>query len=218
MSEPAGVSTRSLVVVSAGLSQPSSTRLLADRLTAATDRHLRDTNVAPTVEVIELRDYAQDLTNHLLTGFPRPKLQAVLDSVLAADGLIAVTPIFSASYSGLFKLFFDVIERDGLAGKPVLIAATGGTARHSLALEHAVRPLFAYLNAAVVATAVYAATEDWGGGGIGADGGLVERIDRAARELAGAMAVRPSPVRDDPFANPVPFDRLLRSSRDASAD
>ena len=92
-----------------------------------------------------------------------------------------MTPIFSASYSGLFKLFFDVIERGGFAGKPVLIAATGGTARHSLALEHAVRPLFAYLNASTVPTAVYAATEDWGEGALAADGRLVDRIDRAAR-------------------------------------
>ena len=205
--------SRSLVVVSAGLSQPSSTRLLADRLSAATDRHLRSAGIEPHVEVVELRDHARDLTNHLLTGFPSPRLQAALDAVLAADGLIAVTPIFSASYSGLFKMFFDLVERDGFAGKPVLIAATGGTARHSLALEHALRPLFAYLNAAVVATGVYAATEDWGGGGsVAADGSLVERIDRAARELAASMVARVSPALRDPFADPVPFDELLRSS------
>jgi FMN reductase len=218
MSDVVTASARSLVVVSAGLSQPSSTRLLADRISAAADRHLRDAGMEPKIQVVELRDHAQDLTNHLLTGFPSPPLQAVIDAVLRADGLIAVTPIFSASYSGLFKVFFDVVERDAFGGKPVLIAATGGTARHSLALEHAVRPLFAYLNAAVVPTAVYAATEDWGAGGIGADGGLVERIDRAARELARGMAVRVPPVRNDPFADPVPFDRLLRSSRDASTD
>jgi FMN reductase len=205
------IARRSLVVVSAGLSQPSSTRLLADRLSAAVDRHLRDAGIEPEVEVIELRDHAQDLTNHLLTGFPSPRLQAAIDAVLGADGLIAVTPIFSASYSGLFKMFFDVIERDGLAGKPVVVAATGGTARHSLVLEHALRPLFAYLNAAVVATAVYAATEDWGGG-VAADGSLVERIDRAARELSGSMVARVSPAPTDPFADPVPFDQLLRSS------
>ena len=204
--------SRSLVVVSAGLSQPSSTRLLADRLSAAADRHLREARIEPNVEVIELRDHAQDLTNHLLTGFPSPKLQAAIDAVLGADGLIAVTPIFSASYSGLFKVFFDVIERDGLAGMPVLIAATGGSARHSLALEHALRPLFAYLNAATVATAVYAATEDWGGGGVTADGSLVERIDRAARELSAAMVTRVSPDRPDPYADPVPFDQAFRSS------
>jgi len=200
---------RSLVVVSAGLSQPSATRLLADRLAAAVDQHLRDAGIEPHLEVIELRDHAKDLTNHLLTGFPSPRLQAAIDAVLAADGLIAVTPIFSASYSGLFKMFFDLVERDGFAGKPVLIAATGGTARHSLALEHALRPLFAYLNAAVGPTGVYAATEDWGSGGVAADDSLVVRIDRAARELAASMTVRESPAPTDPFAEPVPFDELL---------
>ena len=204
--------SRSLVVVSAGLSQPSSTRLLADRLSAAVDRHLRGAGIEPQIEVVELRDQAKDLVNNLLAGFPSPHLRAALDAVLAADGLIAVTPIFSASYSGLFKLFFDLVERDGFAGKPVLIAATGGTARHSLALEHALRPLFAYLNAAVVATAVYAATEDWGRSGVAAEDSLVERIDRAALELSVAMSVRGSAARKDPSADPVPFDQLLQSS------
>ena len=202
---------RSLVVVSAGLGQPSSTRLLADRLTAAVERHLGDAGIAPQVEVIELRDHAQDLTNHLLTGFPSPSLQAAIDAVVGADGLIAVSPIFSGSYSGLFKLFFDVVERDGLAGMPTLIAATGGSARHSLALDHALRPLFAYLNAATVATSVFAAAEDWGSAGVAVDGSLVERIDRAAVELAAAIAFREPRTPRDPFADPVPFEDLLRS-------
>jgi FMN reductase len=199
------------VVVSAGLGQPSSTRLLADRLAAAVERHLRDAGIEPAVEVVELRDHAQDLTNHLLTGFPSPRLQAAIDAVAGADGLIAVSPIFSASFSGLFKLFFDVVERDGLAAMPTLIAATGGTARHSLALEHALRPLFAYLNAATVATSVFAAAEDWGTAGVAADGSLVERIDRAAGELANAMAMREPRAARDPFVDPVPFEDLLRS-------
>jgi FMN reductase len=203
---------RSLVVVSAGLSQPSTTRLLADRLSAAVDRHLRDAGVEAHIEVLELREYAQDLTNNLLTGFPSPRLQAAIDALLGADGLIAVTPIFSASYSGLFKMFFDVVDRDGLAGKPSLIAATGGTPRHSLAIEHAIRPLFAYLNAAVVATGVYAAAEDWGGGGLTADGSLVERIDRAASELATAIVARPHQAQPDRIEAPVPFEDLLRSN------
>jgi FMN reductase len=202
---------RSLVVVSAGMSQPSTTRLLADRLSAAVDRHLRDAGAEPTVELIELREHAEDLTNNLLTGFPSPRLQATIDMVLSADGLIAVSPIFSASYSGLFKMFFDVVDRDGLSGKPSLIAATGGTPRHSLAIDHALRPLFAYLNAAVVATGVYAAAEDWGGGGVTADGSLVERIDRAARELATAMVTRQHHTAADRFETPVPFEQVLRS-------
>ncbi|MGO4760489.1 CE1759 family FMN reductase, partial [Streptomyces sp. 2MCAF27] len=109
-----------------------------------------------------------------------------------AGGLIVVTPVFTASYSGLFKSFFDLIDPDALTGKPVLIAATGGTARHSLVLEHALRPLFSYLRAAVVPTAVYAASEDWGSGGDEYTEGLPVRIRRAGGELAALMAARPA--------------------------
>ncbi|MEV0991713.1 CE1759 family FMN reductase [Streptomyces sp. NPDC049949] len=162
-----------LVVVSAGLSSPSSTRLLADRLAAATLRH-----VDAETEVIELRDLATEIAQHFVTGFPPARLAGALDAVAAADGLIAVTPVFAASYSGLFKSFFDIIDKDALTGKPVLVGATGGTARHSLVTEHALRPLFTYLRALVVPTAVYAASEDWG------EEGLAGRIARAGVELA----------------------------------
>ena len=203
---------RAIVVVTAGLTEPSSTRLLADRLAAATERHLVTGGVTPSLEVIELRERAQDLVNHLLTGFPSPALRATLDRVLAADGVIAVSPIFNASYSGLFKLFFDVLERGSLSGVPVLIGATGGTVRHSLALDHAFRPLFVYLGASVGTTAVFAASEDWGAGGTGDafGGALADRIDRAAAELATAVAARGPRTVTDPFADPVPFEELLR--------
>lgn len=166
-----------LVVVSAGLSSPSSTRLLADRLAAAALVH-----VDAKPEVIELRDLATEIAQHLVTGFPPARLAAALDAVAAADGLIAVTPVFAASYSGLFKSFFDVIDKDALTGKPVLLGATGGTARHSLVTEHAMRPLFTHLRALVLPTAVYAASEDWG------EDGLAQRITRAGAELARFMA------------------------------
>ncbi|MFD0266221.1 CE1759 family FMN reductase [Streptomyces sp. NPDC127106] len=166
-----------LIVVSAGLSSPSSTRLLADRLAAATLRH-----VDAEPEVIELRDLATEIAQHFVTGFPPARLAAALDAVAAADGLIAVTPVFAASYSGLFKSFFDVIDKDALTGKPVLLGATGGTARHSLVTEHALRPLFTYLRALALPTAVYAASEDWG------EEGLAQRIARAGAELARFMA------------------------------
>lgn len=218
MTAPGPTRARSIAVVTAGLGVPSSTRLLADRLAAATERHLRDAGLDPRVEVIELRDHAQELMHHLLTGFPAPGLQAAIDHVLAADGLIAVTPIFSASYSGLFKLFFDVIERAGLAGLPTLLAATGGTARHSLAIDHAMRPLFAYLNAATVATGVYAAADDWGGTGVTTDGRLIERIERAAGELATAVAARPPRGSRATFVDPVPFEEMLRASGDRRPD
>jgi FMN reductase len=196
------MTTRKLVAVSAGLSLPSSTRLLADRLAEATVADLQGRGVDVELEVIELRDLAHDITNNLLTGFASTKLQAAIDAVTRADGLIAVTPVFTASYSGLFKSFVDVIDNTALTGLPVTIAATGGTPRHSLALDHAVRPLFSYLRAPVLPTSVFAAAEDWGSGTAG-DGfaTLPDRIHRAAGELATAVAAsnRSTEVRD-PFA------------------
>jgi FMN reductase len=204
------MSTRTLAVVSAGLSVPSSTRLLADRLTSATVDALSRRGVDATVEVIELRDHARDLADNLITGFPNQALRSSIETVTGADGLLAVTPIFAASYSGLFKTFFDVLDKDALTGKPVLLGATAGTARHSLALEHAMRPLFAYLRATVAPTAVFAASEDWAGVG-GVDRALAGRIDRAAGELADLVAGRPGTAHPvDPFADATTsFEQLL---------
>lgn len=189
---------RTLVVVSAGLSQPSSTRLLADQLSAAAVTAAAGSGIELTVRVVELRDLAHDIANHLLTGFPPADLKDALDAVAGADALIAVTPIFTASYSGLFKSFFDVLDKDALTDKPVVIAATAGTARHSLALEHALRPMFAYLHAVVVPTAVFAASDDWGADS--ADGTLAARITRAASELARELDHREPATVADPFA------------------
>jgi FMN reductase len=204
-----------LVVVSAGLSVPSSTRLLADRLAAAVDQR-----TPVDIQVVELRDLAVEIAQNFTNGFPGRKLAAALDAVTGADGLIVVTPVFTASYSGLFKSFFDVLDKEALAGKPVLIAATGGTARHSLVLEHALRPLFAYLRAVVVPTAVYAASEDWGAEG------LPERIERAAGELSALMTglsgARPGTPRQEPVERVevadftvVPFEDQLAALRPA---
>ncbi|MFJ8700005.1 CE1759 family FMN reductase [Streptomyces ardesiacus] len=205
-----------LVVVSAGLSVPSSTRLLGDRLAAVAAPAATAPEPAPAdVRVIELRDLAVEIAHTFTNGFPAPALADAFAEVASADGLIVVTPVFSASYSGLFKSFFDalsVTDEDALAGKPVLIAATGGTARHSLVLDHALRPLFAYLKAVVVPTGVYAASEDWGAEGLDA------RIGRAATELAalvagtagtaGRPAGRPLPKRDS-FEEVTPFAERL---------
>ncbi|MFH8791047.1 FMN reductase [Streptomyces sp. NPDC017941] len=186
-----------LTVVSAGLSTPSSTRLLADRLADSARDELTALGHPASTEVVELRELAVDIAGHLVTGFPPPRLGAAIDAVTAADGLIVVTPVFAASYSGLFKSFFDVIDPDALTGKPVLIAATGGTARHSLVLDHALRPLFAHLRAVVVPTAVYAASEDWGSGGDAYTDGLPGRVRRAGAQLATLMAARPAGAEPD---------------------
>ena len=209
--------TYTLAVVSAGLSEPSSTRLLADRLADSVAADIRRRGGDVLVEVVELRRLARPIADNLVTGFAPPDLEAAVSTVTNADGLIAVTPVFAASYSGLFKSFFDVLHQDGLVGKPTLIGATAGTARHSLVLEHALRPLFTYLRAVVVPTGVFAATEDFGAvrdGGI-PEGQLGGRIDRAAAELAALLtragsptsAARPS---GDPFEDVTPFEELLR--------
>ena len=170
-----------IAVVSAGMRSPSTTRLLADDLGEQVRRALGG---QAEVVSIELRQHAHALADAMLTGFPTGELKTAIEQVLSADALVVVTPTFSATFSGLFKSFFDVIEPDALAGMPVLLAATGGTERHSLMLEHAMRPLFTYLGAVPVRTGVYAATSDFGGPG---SARLAERVARAARELADAV-------------------------------
>jgi FMN reductase len=196
----------SVVVISAGLSVPSSTRILAEALGKAIRDHLDE---PATYDVIELRDLAHLITDNTLTGFPTAALADAVRRVAEADAVIAVTPVYTGSYSGLFKSFVDVLEDGTLEGKPVLVAATAGTARHSLVLEFAMRPLFAYLRADVVPTAVFAASEDFGGGTV-RGGSLSARIDRAAGELADKVLRRGTTLPADPFESPTPFEDLLR--------
>ncbi|MEJ5913480.1 CE1759 family FMN reductase [Pseudokineococcus sp. 1T1Z-3] len=200
--------SRSLVVLSAGLGQPSSTRLLADRLAGAAAAALAERGVTAQARTLELRETARDVVDHLVTGLTSPGLRSALDVVADADGVVAVSPVFAASYSGLFKSFVDVLDRDVLTGVPVLVGATAGTQRHSLVLEHALRPLFAHLRAPVVPTAVFAAPEDWGGQG-GSSLALSARVLRAGGELADAVAARPARRPRDPFEDAPSFADLL---------
>ena len=196
-----------LVVVSAGLGVPSSTRLLADRLTAATTTALHGRGEEVHVDVVELRPLAHALTDAVLSGFASGELAEALELLRRADAVVAVTPVFTASYSGLFKMFVDVLEPGLLDGLPVLVGATAGTPRHSLVLDHALRPLFSYLRAVVVPTGVFAASEDFGST---ADGQLASRIERAAGELADLVAgtVRKRDLDDE--LESLPFEELLR--------
>ncbi|MFZ6990831.1 CE1759 family FMN reductase [Curtobacterium sp. RRHDQ66] len=219
-----------IAVVSAGLSEPSSTRLLADRLAASAVAAIEQdrTGVArstttrsvvrgtPTelareetrVVHVDLRPLAHEITDAMLTGFQAPALAAATAAVVEADALVFVSPIFTAGMSGLAKSFLDVMDKDALADMPVLLGATGGTARHSLALEHAMRPVFAYLRAAVVPTGVFAATDDWGTQGDQA--ALDGRIRRAGTDLAWAIgASRRSPQEADALPEVPDFASLL---------
>lgn len=194
--------SRQIVVVSAGLSVPSSSQLLGERITASLAGRRPEFTVSPVL----LRSHASDLTNYLLTRVPSAPLRGVLDDLTAADAVVAITPVFNATYSGLFKLFFDALDERTLAGKPVLLAATGGTPRHSLVVDQAMVPLFHYLKAIVVPTGIFAATEDWGG----SNTGLEQRIDRASGELIDLLERLPHRETPDDFEDVVDFSRLLR--------
>ena len=153
---------RSLVVVTAGLSSPSSTRALGDALSAATASHVTARGEGVDVTVVELRELAAELAEAMTNWVtPTPALEAAQNAVARADGLIAVSPVFQGSYSGLFKMFFDTLQPHALNGLPTLIAATGGSSRHALVLDYALRPLLNYLHATVVPTGVFQATEDF---------------------------------------------------------
>lgn len=201
--------SRSIVVVSGGVSEPSSTRLLADRLAEATVAELAERGVDASVEVVELRPLAHDVVDMTFTGYARPDLAAAQRSLAAADGVVAVTPVFAASYAGLFKSFVDVLDPQALRGTPVLLGATGGTSRHSLVLEHALRPLFAYQQADVVPTAVFAATDDWADAGADDVKPLPERIRRAGAELAARVAAREPVAPTDRYDDVPSFEDLL---------
>lgn len=199
--------TRRITVLSAGLGVPSSSRLLADQLAASAERQLAAAGYAAQVETVELRDLAVDIANNFVTGYAPPRLAEVIAGVEASDGVIAVSPVFSASYSGLFKSFIDVLDPKSLDGKAVLLGATGGTDRHQMVLDYAMRPLFSYLRTRMAATGVFAGAQDWGSAD---DGGspLSVRIDRAAGEfsrlLEGAQRNRkPAP------SGSLPFEELL---------
>jgi FMN reductase len=195
-----------IAVVSAGLSEPSSTRLLADRLGAATAEAL-SADGPVELRTVELRPLAHEITDAMLTRFAAPALAAATATVVEADAVVFVTPVFTAGMSGLAKSFLDVLDKDALTDMPVLLGATGGTARHSLALEHGIRPVFAYLRAAVVPTGVFAATEDWGSDDAGT---LDARIRRAGADLAWmTRASRRQPQQADALPDVVDFASLL---------
>jgi FMN reductase len=169
--------TFQLTVVSAGTSDPSSTRLLADRIAERTVDLAGRRGQAVTTTVIELRELAADISTATVSQLITPRLRQAIDALAAADGLVVSTPVYKAGASGLFKSFFDLLDNDLLIGKPVILAATAGTARHALVADDQLRPLFAYLRALPVPTSLFAAPEDW------ADPALNHRAERAAREL-----------------------------------
>lgn len=166
-----------LVSVNAGTSDPSSTRMLADRIASRAAKIGGEHGITVEVHTIDLRPLAKDVTAGVVSQFISPELQRALDLLRDADGVIASTPVYKAGPSGLFSEFFQLLDNDLLIGTPVVLAGTGGSSRHALVIDDQLRGSFAYLRMLTAPTAVYAAPEDW------QEVGLGSRIDRAATEL-----------------------------------
>ncbi|MFJ9558632.1 CE1759 family FMN reductase [Streptomyces fuscichromogenes] len=175
---PTPASAVTLVIVNAGVSDPSSTRLLADRVAQKTIDALRTAGTTATVRSVDLGPLATDIAQGIVSGMLTPKIQSVMELLAGADAVIAATPVYKAAVSGLFKSFVDLIDNDLLIARPVVLAATGGSARHAMVVDEHLRPLFAFLRALPMPTSLYATPEDWGSTDLG------RRIARAAEELS----------------------------------
>ena len=169
---------RQLLIISAGTSEPSTTRMLADRIAAGSLERLRELEVPAAVDAVEVAPLAVDVARASVSGVPSAELQAAIERIAGADAVIAAAPVYKAGMSGLFKSFVDVLDNDLLIAKPVVLAATAGSSRHALVVDEQMRSLFAYMRALTMPTSVFAAPEDWGSTDLG------ERVQRAATELA----------------------------------
>ena len=170
------MTTFRVVIVNAGVSDPSSTRLLADRAAQRIGTVAGERGHAVTIEAINLREVLPELAGALASQHMGPRFTAAIETLRTADAIVAATPVYKAGASGLFTSFFQVLDNDLLIGTPVILAATAGTARHALVVDEEMRSLFAYLRTLPVPTGLFASTEDWN------DKSLGDRVDRAAFE------------------------------------
>ena len=145
-----------VVVVSGGAFSPSRTLVLAEAI-------LDELKTRLTLEshLIELGDIARQLGGALSRQELGPEVEAQIRAIENADLLIVATPVYRGSYPGLLKHLFDLVDINGLIDTPVLLAATGGSERHGLVLEHQLRPLFGFFQALTLPIGVYAVESDF---------------------------------------------------------
>lgn len=177
-----------ITVVSAGLSQMSTTTKLGESIALKTAGFLREHGRQAEVKTVRLKELAQDIAVASVSFHISQELRSVMDTVSASDGLVVATPVVKASYSGLFKSFWDIVDPDFILNMPVALAATGGSERHALVPDTEMRSLFAFLRALATPTSILAANNDWG------SSGLAQRETRVAHEL-GAFVL--AGVRDE---------------------
>lgn len=167
-----------VVAVTSGHGPSSSTARLGLAVAEAAAGRLPEGHV----HHLELRTFATQVTESVLSGVPATEVVAAIEVLQEADALVVATPTINASFSGLLKTFLDTLPLDTLRGLPTAIAATGGTQRHTLVLDQSVRPMLAFLRAVVLPTSLFATADEWAGPRPGVE--LGRRIDVVADELA----------------------------------
>lgn len=178
-----------VVAVSGSLHEPSKTTALVRAIADAVAER-----AAVEVELVELTAIGPSLAGALRRDQLPAEVEEKLKAIEASDLLIVGSPVYRASFTGLFKHLFDFVGQYALVGKPVLLAATGGGERHALIIEHQLRPLFAFFQALTLPLGVYASDTDFDGYTIASDV-LRSRIDLAADRalpLVGYAASRPA--------------------------
>ncbi|WP_313418393.1 FMN reductase [Stenotrophomonas sp.] len=174
-------------------SATSRTLLLVRHLLEALQQRLH-----ASVTLVELAPIARSLGQSLSRAEASPEVEQALATVESADLLVAAAPVYRGSYPGLFKHLVDFIELDALVDTPVLLAATGGSERHALVIDHQLRPLFSFLQAHTLPIGVYATPADFAGAQVNSTA-LQARIELAAERAAGHLAVQavlaPAPLR-----------------------
>ncbi len=210
-----------VAVVSASLSDSSSGVALAKQVVNQIDLARPGGTDPIHVDWINLRELGHPLLDYLFSNVPSSAVRQAYADVEKADLILAVTPTYQASYSGLFKLFWDMLPDGAARGKHALLAATGGTGRHGLMIDHTLRPLFAYLGAVPLPTALFAATQDWGDPGleieVGWEESLDKRIARAVREVWASVPTR-EVIPPEPEAVPAEKETPRASATEAFPD
>lgn len=172
--------------VSGSLGSPSKTKALVAAIV-----HQLETRLRTQGQVLDLAETAHQVWSGGFGKATPAAVKDVLERIEASDVLVVGTPVYKGSYSGLFKHVFDLVDRDALRDKTVLIAATGGSDQHALVLEHHLRPLFSFFGAYIVPTGVYAKDSDFADHATIANPDILQRIAQAAEQasdLAGRLA------------------------------
>ncbi len=175
-----------VVAVSGNVQRPSRTLVLVEELIAAIG------DVLPIeAHTIELGPLAPQIGGALYRSQLPASVEAELAAIESADLLIVASPVYRGAYTGLFKHLFDFVHQDALIDVPVLLAATGGSDRHALVIDHQLRPLFSFFQARTLPIGVYASEQDFTGYAVGS-AGLKARIALAAERAAPLVGVAPA--------------------------